>query len=50
MMGQCSSCSGASTQICAEEPKATFVHCYGHALTLAASDTVKCNKILTQIN
>ena len=42
----CGSRSGASTQICAEEPRAIFVHCYGHALNLAASDTVKRNKIL----
>ena len=42
----CGSRSGASTQICAEEPRAIFVHCYGHALNLAASDTVKHNKIL----
>ena len=42
----CGSRSGASTQNCAEESRAIFVHCYGHALNLAASDTVKHNKIL----
>ena len=41
----CGSRSGASTQICAE-PWAIFVYCYGHALNLAASDTVECNKNL----
>ena len=46
-MGQqmCGSRSGASTQICAE-PRAIFVYCYGHALNLAASDTVKRSKFL----
>ena len=37
--------NGASTQIRADEPRAIFVHCYGHALNLAAADTVKHNKI-----
>ena len=32
---------GVSRQICEEEPKALFLHCYGHALNLAVSDTVK---------
>ena len=35
-----------ATQILHEEPCATFTHCYGHALNLAASDTVKKNKVL----
>jgi hypothetical protein len=38
--------NGVATQICKEEPRALFSHCYGHALNLAASDTVKQNKIL----
>ena len=29
-----------------EEPRATFTHCYGHALNLAAGDTIKKNKLL----
>ncbi len=33
--------NGVSTQTCEEEPKALFLHCYGHALSLAVSDTVK---------
>ncbi len=38
--------NGVSTQIASEEPRANFVHCFGHALNLAAGDTVKQNKIL----
>ena len=34
----CGSRSGASTQICAE-PRTIFVHCYDHALNVAASDS-----------
>ena len=33
--------NGVATQICEEEPKALFLHCCGHALNLAVSDTVK---------
>ena len=43
----CGSRNGTSTQIvCAEESRAIFVHCYGHALNLAAGDTIKGNKVL----
>ena len=35
--------------MCAEEPHAMYTHCYGHALNLAASDTVKKNKILNDV-
>ena len=35
------STNGVATQICEEEPKALFLHCYGHAVNLAVSDTVK---------
>ncbi len=42
----CGSSNGCSTQICAEESRAIFVHCYGHALNLAAGDTIKGNKVL----
>ena len=36
--------SGVATQILQEEPRALYTHCYGHALNLACSDTVKqCN-------
>lgn len=38
--------NGTATQMCEEEPCARFSHCYGHALNLAARDTVKKNKIL----
>ena len=32
---------GVATHICVEEPKAIFLHCYGHALNLAVIDTAK---------
>lgn len=37
---------GVASQIRHEEPRATFLHCFGHALNLAAGDTVKKNKTL----
>ena len=37
---------GVATQFLKEEPRATFTHCYGHALNLAAGDALKSNKIL----
>ena len=37
---------GVTAQILLEEPHATFTHCYGHALNLAAGDTIKKNRIL----
>ena len=40
---------GVTTQISTEEPRATFTHCYGHALNLAVGDTVKKNKILKDV-
>ena len=41
--------NGVATQIRAEEPRAIYSHCYGHALNLAACDTVKKNKILRDV-
>jgi len=41
--------NGVAAQICAEEPRAMFLHCYGHALNLATNDTVKNNKILRDV-
>ena len=38
--------SGTSTQICRDESQAIFVQCYGHALNLAADDTIRNNQIL----
>ena len=38
--------SGVATQLSAEEPRALHTHCYGHALNLAAADTIKQNKLL----
>ena len=37
---------GVATQIRSEEPRSIFIHCYGHALNLAAGDTVKSNRTL----
>ena len=42
----CGAKKGAASQICSEEPRAIFIHCYGHALNLAIGDTVKRNHIL----
>lgn len=33
--------SGVAKRILDEEPRAIYIHCYGHALDLAISDTVK---------
>ena len=33
--------SGVATQLSNEEPRALFVHCYGHSLNLAMCDTMK---------
>ena len=33
--------NGVKTQLLAEEPDALFTHCYGHALSLSVTDTVK---------
>ena len=33
--------SGVAKMISDEEPRALFTHCYGHALNLACSDTVR---------
>ena len=52
--GQCydgaSSMSGAKTgvakQISDEESRAIYTHCYGHALNLAAGDSIKKSKIM----
>ena len=38
--------NGSVIQICQEEERAVFTHCYGHALNLAVGDSVKQNKML----
>ena len=38
--------NGTATQLSAEEPRAVYTHCYGHALNLAAGDTVRQNRLL----
>lgn len=37
--------NGVATQIQAKEPKAVLTHCYGHALNLAVSDSIKKTKV-----
>ena len=41
--------NGVAAQMCAEEPRALYSHCYGHALNLATSDTIKKNKVLRDV-
>ena len=38
--------NGVAKQITDEEPRAIYLHCYGHALNLAAADSVKNSKVL----
>ena len=38
--------NGVAKQISELEPRAIFTHCYGHALNLAASDTIKQSKVM----
>ena len=38
--------AGVATQICEREQQAAFTHCYGHALNLAADDTMRQSKLL----
>ena len=38
--------SGVATQIAAEESRAVYIHCYGHALNLAVGDTVQQSKLM----
>ena len=38
--------NGVATQICKEEPRAVYTHCYGHSLNLAAADAIKQSKVM----
>ena len=38
--------SGVAIKILAEEPRALFTHCYGHAFNLAIQDTLKGIKVM----
>ena len=38
--------SGVATLVQKEEPRAVFTHCYGHALNLACSDSLKRCKLM----
>ena len=42
----CGARNGIATRFSREEPRAIFIHCYGHALNLAVGDCVKKNTIL----
>ena len=54
LRGQCydgasamsSSKRGVSKLISDLEPRAVYIHCYGHALNMAASDTLKQSKLM----
>ena len=37
---------GVATQIAEKEPRAVFTHCFGHALNLGVSDTVKQSQLI----
>ena len=37
--------NGVATQFMAEEKRAVYTHCYGHALNLAVGDTIKRSKV-----
>ena len=38
--------NGVATKIMELEPRALYIHCYGHFLNLAADDVVKTSKLL----
>ena len=38
--------NGVATQICKEEPRAVYTHCYGHSINLAAGDAIKKSKVM----
>ncbi|XP_074641139.1 zinc finger MYM-type protein 1-like [Tubulanus polymorphus] len=37
--------SGLAAKVQAHEPRAVFIHCYGHSLNLAANDAIKAVKV-----
>ena len=41
--------SGVVTQLCAEEKRALFTHCYCHSLNLAVGDTIKQSKVYQNV-
>ena len=38
--------SGVATQLASIQPKALYMHCYGHALNLSVQDLLKGIKVL----
>ncbi len=41
--------TGVAKKISDEEPRALFMHCYGHSLSLAAADTIKKCRLLKSV-
>ena len=41
--------SGVAKKISDEEPRALFMHCYGHSLSLAAADSIKKCHLLKSV-
>ena len=39
--------SGVAKRICDLEPRAVFMHCFEHPLSLAASDAIKQSKLIS---
>ena len=37
--------NGVATQIIAEEKRAIYTHCFGHALNIAVGDAIKLSKV-----
>ena len=37
--------TGVAKQLSDEEQRAVYMHCYGHALNLAAGDSIKSSKL-----
>ena len=38
--------NGVAAQLCKEEARAVYTHCYGHSLNLAAADAVKRSALM----
>ena len=38
--------NGVAAQLCKEEARAVYTHCYGHSLNLAAADAIKNSKVM----
>lgn len=38
--------NGVEKQLSDKESRAVYIHCYGHALNLAAADSIKNSKVM----